>query len=39
MPRFYFHIQQHGQTVADIEGVDLPDIDAAVEEAQSAARE
>jgi hypothetical protein len=39
MPRFYFNIHRRGRAIADFEGVELPDIDAAIEEAQAAARE
>ncbi|WP_230530800.1 DUF6894 family protein [Microvirga roseola] len=33
MPRYYCHIRQGGQIIEDSEGVDLPDIDAARDDA------
>ncbi len=39
MGRFYFHIQDGGQLLQDPEGTDLPDVDAARQEAILAARE
>ena len=39
MPRFHLNIRQRGDVVEDIEGIELPDLDAAVENAMAAARE
>jgi hypothetical protein len=39
MGRFYFHIQDSDQLLQDPEGTDLPDVDAARQEAILAARE
>jgi hypothetical protein len=33
MPRFYFNLQHDGKVTADVEGEELPDIDAAYREA------
>jgi hypothetical protein len=39
MPRYYFHIRDHEKVIPDDEGVDLPGVKAAFDEAQDAARE
>jgi hypothetical protein len=39
MPRFYFHIRNHEDLVRDLEGVEMPNARAALDEAQEAARE
>jgi hypothetical protein len=39
MPRFHLNIRQRGDVVEDIEGIELPNLDAAVENAMAAARE
>jgi hypothetical protein len=39
MARFYFHVREMDQLVADDEGIELPDKKAAVREAQQGARE
>jgi uncharacterized protein YoaH (UPF0181 family) len=39
MPTFYFHIRQRDNMVNDEEGVDLPNLTAAREEARQALRE
>jgi len=39
MGRFYFHLQNGDQLLQDPEGTDLPDVDAARQEAILAARE
>lgn len=39
MPRYFFHISAHGNVEYDIEGLDLPDPDAAHREAIAAARD
>jgi hypothetical protein len=39
MSRFYFHIRRGVQLVKDVEGVELSGLEAALEEATSAARE
>jgi hypothetical protein len=33
VPRFYFHLHHDGKVTADVEGEELPDIDAANREA------
>ena len=37
MPNLYFHVRQGGQIIEDPEGLDLPDLDAAREQAVAAA--
>lgn len=39
MPRFYFHMRSHAEIVRDLEGVEMPDAQMALEEAREAARE
>jgi hypothetical protein len=39
MPKFYFHFQEGGRTVADEEGSEFSDLDAAREEAIQTARD
>jgi len=39
MPRYYFHIEDDGDTIVDREGIELADLDAAREEAVAGARE
>jgi hypothetical protein len=39
MPKFFFHVVRNGQRVEDQEGIDLPDLADANEEATQAARE
>ena len=39
MMMFYFNVQTDGQVAQDPEGMDLPDLDAARQEATKAARE
>lgn len=39
MPRFFFNIRNGDELIADPDGTDLPDLDAAVEEALNDARE
>ena len=39
MPKFYFHLRQGKDLIEDPEGVELPDVAAAHEEAIGAARE
>lgn len=39
MPRFYLHIRDGGRLIADPDGSDLPDLDAARAEALASARE
>ena len=39
MPVFYFHIRNKTELVLDREGVEMPGLDAALEEAKIAARE
>lgn len=39
MARFYFHLQEAGKLHTDPEGTDLPDVDAARQEAILAARD
>jgi len=39
MPVFYFHIRNGQELVLDREGVQMPGLEAALEEAKSAARE
>jgi hypothetical protein len=39
MPRFYFHMRTDQDLVLDDEGIELPDIDVAKEDALKAARE
>jgi hypothetical protein len=39
MPRFYFHLWEHGAMSEDPEGQELPDLDRARNEAILAARE
>jgi hypothetical protein len=39
MPRFYLNVVDHGETLRDDEGIDLPDIEAARHEAREAIRE
>jgi len=38
MPRFFFHHQNGDQLISDEEGLDLPDLGAAREEAEASAR-
>lgn len=39
MPRFYFHVREHDKLIRDLEGVEMPGVRAAFEEAQQAARD
>jgi hypothetical protein len=39
MPRYYFDIHKNEQVVPDLDGVEMPDLAAAVDEAHFAARE
>ena len=39
MARFYFHLQDGGELIPDLEGTDLPNCDAARQEALQSARE
>jgi len=39
MPQFYFHIRDEDGLTRDAEGQDLPDLETALQEAVSAARE
>jgi hypothetical protein len=39
MPRYFFHILSGGETVEDEEGMDLPDMAAARQEAVASARD
>jgi hypothetical protein len=39
MPKFYFHIRDGDKWIEDLEGLDLPNADAAKQEALTAARE
>jgi len=39
MPRYYFHVRDHTRAIIDEEGIELPDLEAAREEAVAAARE
>jgi hypothetical protein len=40
MPRFYFHIRDHGQDLSrDLLGLDYPDVETAYDEAVRAARD
>jgi hypothetical protein len=39
MPKYYFHIRAHGNVEYDLEGIELPDPDAARREAIAAARD
>jgi hypothetical protein len=39
MVRYYFHVRKRGQLTRDEEGIDLPDISAAKQEALQGARE
>jgi hypothetical protein len=39
MARFYFNVREFGRLVEDPEGIDLPTVDAARDEAIKAARE
>jgi hypothetical protein len=39
MGRFYFHLRQEGQLVADDEGTELPNVTVARSEAEQGARE
>jgi len=39
MQRYYFHIEDGGDTIVDREGIELADLDAAREEAVAAARQ
>ena len=39
MPRYYFHIRSHDGFIHDPDGSDLPDLAAAREEAERAARD
>ena len=39
MGRFYFHLQDGGELIPDLEGTDLPNCDAARQEALQSARE
>lgn len=39
MPRYHFHLHECGQIISDDEGIDLPDVAAAHEEAVTSARE
>jgi len=39
MPRYFFHIREHDNFDEDLEGIDLPSVDAAHAEALAAARE
>lgn len=39
MPRYYFHVREHGSFREDLEGTELPSDDLAYEEAILAARE
>ena len=38
MPRFFFHVRDRHLTIFDNEGLELPDLDAAMTEAAVAAR-
>jgi hypothetical protein len=35
MPRFFFHIRDHDRLIVDDEGLELPDVKAAVREAKA----
>ena len=39
MPRYYLHIRDGGELIEDMEGVDLPGVISAKDEAEQAARE
>ena len=39
MPRFFFHLREKSKTTRDVEGMELPDVDAVYEEAVESARE
>lgn len=39
MPRYYFNVSDHARVIIDDEGIELPGLDAAREEAVAAARE
>jgi hypothetical protein len=39
MPKFYFHVMRGTKRTRDIEGANLPDIEAAIDEATTASRE
>lgn len=39
MPHYYFHIRSSTGLIRDPEGIELPDLDAALTEAKRAARE
>jgi hypothetical protein len=39
MPRYYFHVWEGDKRSPDLEGSDLPDLNAAIEEARGAARD
>jgi len=39
MPRYFFHIREEEQVIVDDEGIDLPNLEAAREEAVAAARQ
>jgi hypothetical protein len=38
MPRYFFHIRDHGRMIEDEEGIDLPDMETAKDECQRAIR-
>jgi len=39
MPRYFFHVKDHAQTIRDKEGIELHDLDAVREEAMEGARQ
>jgi hypothetical protein len=39
MPRFYFHVRHHDELDEDPEGIELPSLDVAIDEAVKGARE
>ena len=39
MPRYYFHIRSSAGLILDPEGTEMPDLDAALTEAERSARE
>ena len=39
MPRYFFHIKDEQKTIRDVEGMELQDLDAVLEEARESARQ